>query len=133
MGWIAAAIGIGSAIGGIFGSNQQKDVDDQQVELAFRDNMEKIRRRKFEQAQTQGAAKAYSENAGVTHHGGSTAQVVLDSMANEFRREIGWMTKFASEARKLGHKSAKVRAQAGRFGSIMGGIQTGASIYGASK
>lgn len=130
MGWIAAAIGIGRALGGIFGANQQKDVDDQQIELAFQDNLEKIRRRKFQQQQTQGAAKAFSEASGVLHTGGSTAQGVLDTMSGQFQMELDWMKKFASESRRIGHKTAKVRAQTARIGGISAGIQTGASIYG---
>ena len=131
MGWVAAAIGITSALGGIFGAKRQKDVDKESAELAYKDNLEKIRRRKFEQRQTQGAAKAYSEAAGVLHTGGSTAQGVLDTMAREFTSEIDWMEKFATEARRLGHKGASVAHQTNIARSISGGIQTGASIYGA--
>lgn len=131
MGWLAAAIGIGSALFGISGAGQQKDVDKDQVELAYQDNLEKIRRRKFTQEQTKGAAKAFSEASGVLHTGGSTAQGVLDTMAREFTSEIDWMAKFAAEARRLGMKTASVRHRTNVMGSITGGIQTGASIYGA--
>ena len=133
MGWLAAAIGLVSVGFGISGAGQQKDVDEQQAELAYKDNLEKIRRRKFEQRQTQGAAKAFSEASGVLHSGGSSAQGVLDTMARVFTSELDWMKKFASEARRLGHKTASVRHQTNIMGSISGGIQTGASIYGATK
>jgi len=129
MGWIAAAIGIGSAISGLIGSGKQKEVDKAQTELSYLDNLEKIRRRKFEQEQTQGAALAFSEASGVRHTGGSTAQGFLDTMAGEFKKEIDWMQKFAEEARRLGHKGASARAYAGNIQAITGGIQAGASIY----
>ena len=131
MGWFAAAIGRTSAVFGIFGAKQQKDVDKQQTELAYNDNLEKIRRREFEQRQTLGTAKAVSQAAGVLHTGGSTAQGVINTMAREFKTELDWMTKFAATARKLGHKRASVAHQTNVMRSISGGIQTGTSIYGA--
>jgi len=131
MEYVAIALGIGKALDGLFGAKKQKEVDKEQVELAWRDNMEKVRRRKFEQEQTQGAAKALSETAGVLHSGGSTAQGVLDTMAREFKSELDWMTKFATEARRIGHKRASVAHQTNVLGSITGGIQTGASLYNA--
>lgn len=129
MEWIAIALGLGQAIGGIWGAGKQKDVDKQQSELAYLDNLEKIRRRKFQQEQTQGTAKAFSEVAGVLHTGGSTAQGVLDTMASEFKKELDWMQKFANEARRLGIKTADVRAQTNIFRAITSGLQTGASLY----
>ena len=130
MGWLAAAIGLVGAGFGILGAKQQKDVDKDQVELSYQDNLEKIRRRKFQQEQTKGTAKAATEAAGVLHSGGSTAQGVLDTMAREFKSEISWMDKFANEARRIGHKTASVRHRTNILGSITGGVQTGASIYG---
>lgn len=133
MGWISAAIGIFSAGVGIFGAKSQKEVDKEQVELAYEDNLEKIRRRKFTQEQIKGQAKAATEAAGVLHSGGSTAQGVLDTMAREFRSEIDWMVKFGQRARDIGFKSARVRAKANMFGAVASGIQTGAAVYGAGK
>lgn len=131
MGFVAAALGIISAGAGIRGAGDQKDADKAQVELAYQDNREKIRRRKFMQEQTQGAAKAFSEASGVLHSGGSTAQGVLDTMAGEFKSELNWMIKFGEEARRIGHKRASIAHQANVFGSISGGIQTGMSVYGS--
>lgn len=129
MEFVALALGLGQAGFGIWGAGRQKDVDKQSAELSYLDNLEKIRRREFEQEQTKGAAKALSETAGVLHTGGSTAQGVLDVMASEFKKELDWMEKFAKEARRLGIKTADVRAQTGIMRSITGGIQTGASLY----
>lgn len=131
MEYAAIALGFMKGFGGIWGANKQKDVDKAQVELAYKDNLEKIRRREFTQEQTKGAAKAFSEASGVLHSGGSTAQGVLDTMAGEFKKEIDWMTKFATEARRIGHKTASVRHQANVLGAITGGAQTGASLYAA--
>jgi hypothetical protein len=129
MEYVAIALGLAQAIGGIWGASKQKRVDKQKAELAYLDNLEKIRRREFEQEQTQGAAKALSETAGVLHTGGSTAQGVLDTMAREFKKELDWMEKFAKEARRLGIKVADVQAQTNVVRSVTGGIQTGASLY----
>lgn len=131
MEYAAIALGLAQAWGGIWGAGKQKDVDKAQVELAYQDNLEKIRRRKFQQEQVQGAAKAFSETAGVLHSGGSTAQGVLDTMAGEFKKEIDWMVKFGTEARRIGHKAASIRGKTGTFQAITGGVQTGASLYSA--
>ncbi|MCK4897658.1 MAG: hypothetical protein KAS38_02685 [Anaerolineales bacterium] len=131
MEYAAIALGFAQAWGGIWGAGKQKDVDKAQVELAYKDNLEKIRRREFEQEQTKGAAKAFSETAGVLHSGGSTAQGVLDTMAREFKTELDWMVKFGTEARRIGHKAASVRAKTSIFSSLTGGAQTGASLYSA--
>lgn len=131
MEYVAIALGIGKALGGLFGAGKQKEVDKRQVELAYQDNLEKIRRRDFEMEQTKGAAKAATEHAGVLHSGGSTAQGVLDTMAREFKSELDWMRKFASEARAVGHKRASVAAQRNMFGAVTGGIETGMSLYNA--
>lgn len=131
MEYVAVALGIGKALGGLFGAGKQKEVDKAQTELAYLDNLEKIRRREFQQETTKGAAKALSETAGVLHSGGSTAQGVLDTMAREFKTELDWMKKFGEEARRIGHEAARVRAKTGIIRSITGGVETGASIYGA--
>lgn len=131
MGYVSAAIGIGSAILGIGGANRQKGVDKQQVELAYADNLEKIRRREFTQEQTMGTAVAFGENAGVLRSGGSTAQATLDVMASEFKKELDWMKQYAQRAKQLGIKSANVRGRTNMLGAITGGAQTGLNIYGA--
>jgi len=129
MEFVAIALGLAQAIGGIWGAGKQKKADKQSAELAYLDNLEKIRRREFEQEQTKGAAKALSETAGVLHAGGSTAQGVLDTMAREFKKELDWMEKFAKEARRIGIKVADVQAQTSTYKSVTGGIQTGISLY----
>ena len=131
MEYVAVALGIGQAIGGLWGAGKQKEADKAQVQLAYEDNLEKIRRRSFEIEQTKGAAKAATENAGVLHSGGSTAQGVLDTMAREFKIELSWMKKFATEARRIGLETARVRAKTNMFGAITGGAQTGMSLYKA--
>jgi len=130
MGFVAAAIGFGVAAAGHEGAGEQYGIDLDMVELTYQDNLEKIRRRKFEQDQTQGIAQAFSQNAGVTHHGGSTAQGYLDVMATEFKRELDWMKKYAKEARNLGVESASVDYKTNRMAAIKSGISTGASVYG---
>ncbi len=131
MEYVAIALGIGKALGGLFGASKQKEVDKRQVELAYQDNLEKIRRRDFEMEQTKGQAKAATEAAGVLHSGGSTAQGVLTTMAREFKSELDWMKKFATEARAVGLETARVRAKTSMFGAITGGAQTGMSLYKA--
>jgi hypothetical protein len=131
MEYVAAALGIAKAVGGLWGAGKQKEVDKAQVQLAYEDNLEKIRRRRFEQRQVEGAAKAFSETAGVTHHGGSTAQGVLDTMAREFKFEIDWMREFGERAREVGLEAARVRAKTSMFGAVTGGITTGMSLYKA--
>lgn len=131
MGWVAAAIGIGQAVGGIFGALKQKSVTKSQTELQFRDNLEKIRRRKFTQEQTLGTGTAFSEASGILHSGGSSAQGFLDTMAREFRLELDWMRRFADEARRLGHRGASAAFTTNILGSISSGISTGISAYGS--
>ncbi len=131
MEYVAAALGIAKAIGGLWGAGKQKEVDKAQVQLAYEDNLEKIRRRRFEQRQVEGAAKAFSETAGVLHTGGSTAQGVLDTMAREFKFEIDWMREFGERARETGLEAARVRAKTSMFRAITGGAQTGMSLYKA--
>ncbi len=133
MGWIAAAIGIGigKTVAGIFGSNAQRKVDKRQTQLQYEDNLEKIRRREFDQAQTQGQANLTTEASGVRHTGGSTAQGFLDVMAGEFRKELDWMSQYAERSRALGMKRANVAHTTGIFNAISGGIGTGLNVYGA--
>jgi hypothetical protein len=130
MGWVAAAIGIAQAGFGIVGAGKQKDVDQAQAELAYRDNLEKIRRRRFTQEQVKGTAKAFSEHTGVLHTFGSSAQGYLDTMAREFKLELDWMRRFAEEARKIGYARASAAHGANVLGSISSGVSTGLSIYG---
>lgn len=129
MGWVAAAIGIGQAALGIFGAKKQKAVDVGQVELQYRDNLEKIRRRKFQQEQVKGAAKAGTEATGVLHAAGSSAQGYLDTMAREFSLELDWMRRFADEARRLGYKGASAAHTTNVLRSLAAGIQTGSAVY----
>ncbi len=129
MEFVAGALGFTQAFLQIGEAGRQKTVDKAQTELSYLDNLEKIRRRKFEQEQTQGTALAFSEASGVRHTGGSTAQGFLDTMAGEFKKELDWMQKFADEARRLGHKRASVAHRTNVAGAITGGIQTGAAIY----
>lgn len=131
MGWVAAAIGIGKFVSGIFGSNAQRKVDKRQTQLQYEDNLEKIRRREFDQAQTQGQANLLTEASGVRHTGGSTAQGFLNVMAGEFKKELDWMSQYAERSRSLGMKRANVAHTTGVVNSIFGGIQTGSSVYGA--
>lgn len=133
MEWIAAAIGIADAAFGIFGSKDQKKLDQQRVQLGYEDNLEKIRRREFDQNTIQGAAKAFSENSGVLHTEGSTAQGFLDTMASEFEKEISWMQKYADEARRLGMEGASVDYHANILNSVTGGLKTGMSVYESIK
>lgn len=129
--WAALAIGIASAAAGAIGASKQKDIEEERVELSYQDNLEKIRRRKLQMNQTQGAATAFSQSAGVRHTGGSTAQGVLDTMAMEFKREIDWMKDYADKAKRLGIKAADASYDANIMGALTGGVQTGLSVYGA--
>jgi hypothetical protein len=121
---LAIAFGIGSFAAGLFGSGQQKKVDKAAAELTYQSTLEDIRRREFEQEQTKGAAKAFSEASGVLHSGGSSAQQFLDTMATEFRKELKFMRDYANRARELGLKEASLRAQTGAFNALSGGLQT---------
>jgi hypothetical protein len=130
MEWVALGMGILNLAGGLFGSSKQKKVDKAAAELTYRSNLEDIRRREFEQEQIKGTAKAFSENAGVLHSGGSSAQQFLDTMASEFSREINFMREYATQARRLGLKEASLRAQTGAFNAISGGISTYSMLKG---
>ncbi len=133
MEWVAAAIGVGKAVAGIFGAKKQEKLEKERAQLGYEDNLEKIRRREFQQQTTQGAAQAFSQNAGVLHSGGSTAQGFLDTMSSEFKKELDWMKKYAKRAHDLGVKSAGVNFSTNVMNSITGGIQTGSNIYGMIK
>lgn len=133
MGPLAAFAGIVTFGAGHKGAGEQRDIDKQMVELSYRDNLEKIRRRGFTQEQTKGKAKAFSENAGVLHSGGSTAQGYLDTLSNEFRAELNWMKDYAKMAKKLGLEKAGVDYDANRMAAIQQGISTGGSIMGMTQ
>lgn len=120
----ALAFGIGKAVAGLWGSSRQKKAEKAQAELSYRSNLEDIRRREFDQMQTKGKAKAFSENAGVLHSGGSTAQQFLDTMASEFDKEISFMRQYAEQAKSLGMKQAQLNAQMGAFNAVAGGFET---------
>jgi hypothetical protein len=120
----AAVMGGFKAFAGIFGAFKQDDLTQQGIQFKYEDNLEKIRRRKFTQQQTLGRTKAFSENAGVLHSGGSTAQGVIDTMTAEFKKEIDWMHKFATTQRILGKKQARFDFEANIIGSAAGGLQT---------
>jgi len=130
MGWAALAIGLFTTGAGIFGANKQESVDKDRAQLGYEDNLEKIRRREFAQEQTLGKTKMLTEASGVRHSGGSTAQGYLDTMANEFSKELSWMKDYARQARGLGMKSASVTASANRFGALQSGLSAGSSVYG---
>jgi hypothetical protein len=127
---LAIGFGILQLGAGLFGSSKQKRVDKAAAELTFRSNKEEIRRREFEQEQIMGATKALSENAGVRHTLGSSAQGYIDTMAEQFGREIAYMKEYADTARKLGLKEAQLRAQTGAFNAIGSGLQTYGMLRG---
>lgn len=133
MGWVAAAVGIGTALFGGSAAKKQKKVDKQQVQLEYEDNLEKIRRREYTQQQTLGATKAYSETAGVLHTPGTTPERYMAEMEDAFKKEIDWMKEYADRAKKLGMKGASVRAQANTLNAIASGISVGASVYGMGQ
>lgn len=120
----AALMGGLKAFTGIFGAFQQDELTQEGIQLQYEDNLEKMRRRKFTMKQTLGKTKAFSENAGVLHSGGSTAQGVINTMAGEFHKELAWMHKFATTQALLGKKQARLDLQAGIIGSAAGGAQT---------
>lgn len=130
MGALAIFAGVVTAGAGHKGAGEQLDIDRSMVELSYRDNLEKIRRRGFTQEKTKGRAKAFSENAGVLHSGGSTAQGYLDTLSNEFRAELNWMKDYAKAAKSLGLEKAGVDYDANRMAALQAGMNTGASVYG---
>lgn len=130
MGPAAIGFGIMQFGMGLWGSSAQADLEKDRIQLGYEDNLEKIRRRKFAQESTKGKAKAFSEAAGVLHTGGSSAQGYLDTMAQEFGKELDWMQKFADEARKLGIEAADVEKRIGGMQAFAGGANTIASLWG---
>ena len=130
MGAAAIAVGVFTAGAGIWGASKQEQLDEDRVELSYKDNLEKIRRRAFTQEQVRGQAKARSENAGVRHTAGSTPRGYVDVMTSEFKKELDWMKKFAKEARRLGMEGAHLKATAAKMNAIKSGIDSGMSIYG---
>lgn len=132
MGWVAAAVGVASALFGNSSAKKQKRVDQRQANLTYEDNLEKIRRREYTQQQTLGATKALGETAGVLHRENTTPTNYIKEMAGEFKKEIDWMKDYAKQAQQLGMQSASVTARTNTFNAIAGGIQTGAAVYGMS-
>ena len=130
MGAAAAAVGIFTAGAGLWGADQQHEIEKQRVELTYQDNLEKIRRRGFTQEATKGAAKAKSENAGVLHTPGSTPQGFMDVMTSEFRKELDWMKEYAKTAKQLGMDSANLDRKVGGINALSSGLNAGMSIYG---
>jgi len=130
MEFVAAAVGIGKLFGGLFGSGKQKKIDKRQAELSYKSNLEDIRRRKFDQDQTLGQSTLQVEASGVRQTGGSTAQRFLDVMADEFKKELGFMQQYADEARQLGLKQAKLNYQTGVLNAVTGGIQSYVGLKG---
>lgn len=122
MQWAAAAVGI---FAGALSVGAQREVDRDRVDLQYADNLEKIRRREWTQENQKGLAKARSENSGVLHSGGSTAQGALDTMANEFGRELRWMKEYAKKSKQLGIRSASVKEGAGYINAVSSGLSAG--------
>jgi hypothetical protein len=116
------ALGMFSAGVGIMGAKRQGEFDERSVEMEYKSDMEDIRRRAFEQEEILGFTKAFSQNAGVRHTGGSTAQGYVSSMESEFTKELTFMRKYAEEARRLGMESAESRQLTNILNSISGGM-----------
>ncbi len=130
MGFVAGALGLTQAFTGVVGAFEQRGIDKERVQLAYQDNLEKIRRRSFTQEQVLGETKARSQASGVRHTGGSTAQGTIDVMSTEFKRELEWMQRYAKRARTLGLKSADVDFTKNVMGSLSEGIGTAAGAFG---
>ena len=130
MGFVAAAVGLLSWASGTQGAADKATVEQRRTYLGYEDNQEKIRRRQFEQEQILGATKAFSENAGVLHSGGSTAAGYIKTMSSEFTKELEWMKKYAESAKSLGLESASVNQSANNWAAFTGAVSTGMSIYG---
>ncbi len=124
MNFMAMGLGLFQMGTGIAGAGYQKGLDKDQVELEYQSDLEDIRRREFDQQSIQGTAKAFSENAGVLHSGGSSAQGFLSTMAEQFTREINFMKQFAQEARYLGRKQASLKHRAGVMSALTSGFKT---------
>ncbi len=130
MGGAAAAVGIFTFGAGLWGADAQSQVEKDQVELSYQDNLEKIRRRGFTMEQTKGQAKARSENSGVLHTPGSTAQGFVDVMSSEFKKELDWMNKYAKEAKRLGMDSANLNRKIGGLNAFSSGLSAAGSMMG---
>lgn len=129
MGAAAVAVGVFTFGAGLWGADKQHEIQKQQVELSYKDNLEKIRRRKFTTEQIKGKTKARSENAGVLHRPGSTPQGYIDVMSSEFKKEITWMQKYAETAKRLGMESANVERKIGGLNAFSSGLNAGMSMY----
>ena len=128
MGPFAAFAGIVTGAAGMFGAGEQNTIDKESVQLTYQDNLEKIRRRGFEQNKVQGAAQAFSQNSGVRHSAGYTAQGFLDTMSYEFKKELDWMKKYAEKARDLGMEQASVDYSTNRMNAISSGMNAASSV-----
>lgn len=109
---------------GLAGAGLQADHEKELTELSYESDQEDIRRREFEQDTIKGAAKAMSENAGVLHTSGSTAQGYLDTMEYQFGKELQFMKDYAERARQLGHDATGLRKMSNIFDSLAGGAST---------
>jgi len=130
MEFVAAAIGIGKGIAGIFGAKSQKKIDRKQIQLQYEDNLEKIRRREFDQEQTLGQSKLLTEASGVRHTGGSTAQGFIDVMSSEFKKELDWMQQYADRSRSIGNRRASAAQTTGILNSVFSGINAYGTLSG---
>lgn len=128
MGWAALAVGLVTFGAGLWGADAQEEIEHDRVELAYQDNLEKIRRRGFQQESIKGQAKARSENAGVLHRGGSTAEGFMTTLSVEFKKELDWMKQYADRARSLGIEAAHVERKIGGINAAASGISAGASV-----
>jgi hypothetical protein len=121
------ALGLFSAGVGFMGAKRQGDFDKEVVDLEYKSDMEDIRRKQFEQEQILGITKAFSQNAGVLHSGGSTAQGYVSTMESEFTKELKFMRSYAEEARRLGKESAEMRELTNILNSFSSGMGIAAS------
>lgn len=129
MEWLAIGLGLFSAGSGIFAGAKQRRQDRYQAALTYKSNQEEIRRREFQQTQTLGATKAFSEASGVVHEFGSTPTEYLQLMTREFATELRFMREYAEQARRLSISQASLNQQTNVFNSLSRGLQT----YGVMK
>lgn len=125
----AIAVGLFTFGAGLWGADKQHELEKARVELSYKDNLEKIRRRGFTQEATKGKAKARSENAGVLHRAGSTPAGYMQTITSEFKKELDWMKKYAEEARRLGVDSANLNRKIGGLNALSSGINAGMGAY----
>jgi len=130
MGALAAWAGIMNFGIGNSMSDEQRRIDKERIDLQYKDNLEKIRRRAFTQEQTKGAAKALSETAGVRHTPSSTPQGYMNVMTSEFKKELTWMKHYAVTARRLGLQQSALERKGRQMDLVKDSINLGASIYG---